>query len=209
MIHILSAWVTPQRGATDGRLSKYLGSLLTMALSSSSSRTLTNPPTPSHTLWLHTPVLSMSSKSSLVDCHLRLGAHYHCWGPGFVSRSLHVGFMVGLNGVWVGFSRASSVSHCHKFHSIISPHSSHSFYFTSSAPVMVRQVWSACILPIHRPSIKWLLMFWPGPVSDMDHGGLARWRKWRACDVGKTKEGLENELWRGWNNGRVGEWAVT
>ena len=41
------------------------------------------------------------------------------------------------------------------------------------------------------------------------HGRLARWRKWRACDVGQAKEELGNELWRRWNNGRVGEWAVT
>ena len=42
-----------------------------------------------------------------------------------------------------------------------------------------------------------------------EHGRHARWRKWRACDVGEAKEGLENELWRRWSNGRVGEWAVT
>ena len=41
------------------------------------------------------------------------------------------------------------------------------------------------------------------------HGRLARWIKWRACDVGEAKEGLENELWRRWSNGRFGEWAVT
>ena len=41
------------------------------------------------------------------------------------------------------------------------------------------------------------------------HGRLARWIKWRACDVGEAKEGLEYELWRKWSNGRVGEWAVT
>ena len=41
------------------------------------------------------------------------------------------------------------------------------------------------------------------------HGRLARWLMWRACDVGEAKEGLENELWRSWSNGRVGEWAVT
>ena len=41
------------------------------------------------------------------------------------------------------------------------------------------------------------------------HGRLARWCKWRAYDVGEAKEGLENELWRMWSNGRVGEWAVT
>ena len=38
------------------------------------------------------------------------------------------------------------------------------------------------------------------------HGRLA-W--WRACDVGEAKEGLENELWRRWSNGSVGEWTVT
>ena len=31
-----------------------------------------------------------------------------------------------------------------------------------------------------------------------DHGRLARWRKWRACDVGEAKEGLDNELWHRW-----------
>ena len=35
------------------------------------------------------------------------------------------------------------------------------------------------------------------------HGRFARWRKWRACDIGEAKEGLENELWRRWSNGRV------
>ena len=29
------------------------------------------------------------------------------------------------------------------------------------------------------------------------HGLLARWIKWRACDVGQAKGGLENELWLG------------
>ena len=33
--------------------------------------------------------------------------------------------------------------------------------------------------------------------------------KWKYCDLGEAKEGLENELWRRWSNGRVGEWAVT
>ena len=41
------------------------------------------------------------------------------------------------------------------------------------------------------------------------HGRLARWRKWRASDVGEAKEELENELWCRWSNGRVGVWAVT
>ena len=29
-----------------------------------------------------------------------------------------------------------------------------------------------------------------------------------SCDVGKAMEGLENELWRRWNDGKVGEWAL-
>ena len=40
------------------------------------------------------------------------------------------------------------------------------------------------------------------------HGRLARLRKWRAYDVGEAKEGLENELWRKWSNGRVGKLAM-
>ena len=28
------------------------------------------------------------------------------------------------------------------------------------------------------------------------------------CDVGEATEGLENELWRRWSDGKVGEWAV-
>ena len=40
------------------------------------------------------------------------------------------------------------------------------------------------------------------------HGRLVRWCKWRACDVGEAKEEFENELWRRWSDGRVGEWAL-
>ena len=37
----------------------------------------------------------------------------------------------------------------------------------------------------------------------MSHGQLARWHKWRACDIGEAKEEFENELWhmkqrKGW-----------
>ena len=32
---------------------------------------------------------------------------------------------------------------------------------------------------------------------------------WRmSCDVGEAKEGLENELWHRWSDGKVGEWAL-
>ena len=30
-----------------------------------------------------------------------------------------------------------------------------------------------------------------------------------SCDVGKATEGLENELWRRWSDGKFGEWTVT
>ena len=43
------------------------------------------------------------------------------------------------------------------------------------------------------------------PYNDHhQHGQLARWIKWRACDTGEAKEGLKNELWRRWRNRRVG-----
>ena len=29
-----------------------------------------------------------------------------------------------------------------------------------------------------------------------------------SCDVGKVREGFENELWRRWSDGKVGEWAL-
>ena len=42
----------------------------------------------------------------------------------------------------------------HKFHSTISPHSSHPYRFISSALVMVRQAWSASTLATH-----WLIIW--------------------------------------------------
>ena len=60
------------------------------------------------------------------------------------------------NGVWVGFSRGFSRFPYHKFHSTISPHSSHPFHFISSVLVMVRQAWSAGTLAIHWPTIQGL-----------------------------------------------------
>ena len=56
------------------------------------------------------------------------------------------GFRGGRNGV-------SPVFPYHKFHSIISPPSSHPFRFISSALVMVRQAWSAGTLATHGPII--------------------------------------------------------
>ena len=43
---------------------------------------------------------------------------------------------------------------------------------------------------------------WP-----IQQGRLARWIKWKACDVGEAKEGIENELWCRWSNGKIGEWS--
>ena len=32
---------------------------------------------------------------------------------------------------------------------------------------------------------------------------------WRMiCDVGEATEGLKNELWRRWSDGKIGEWAL-
>ena len=71
---------------------------------------------------------------------------------------------------------------------------------------------------------SWCLKFsWPIGLSSLTrlgssvgninslsyHGRLAKWRKWRACDVEEVKKGLKNDLWRRWSNGWVGELAVT
>ena len=56
----------------------------------------------------------------------------------------------------------------------------------------------------HKPWWNWYLT----PVVNFGTWRLARRIKWTACDA-EAKEGLENELWRRWSNGRVGEWAVT
>ena len=37
---------------------------------------------------------------------------------------------------------------------------------------------------------------------------VKQWKGWRmSCDIGKATEGLENERWRRWSDGNVGEWA--
>ena len=46
------------------------------------------------------------------------------------------------------------------------------------------------------------------PLPSSFHGRLASCHKWKSCDIGEAKEGLENELWHRWSNRRVGEWAV-
>ena len=50
----------------------------------------------------------------------------------------------------------------------------------------------------------------PGDVGEVPVMWL-KLRKgcWMNCDVGEATEGLENELWRRWNDGRIVERAVT
>ena len=66
------------------------------------------------------------------------------------------GFRGGRNGVLVGFREVSPVFPYHKFHSTISPYSSHPIRSISSALVMVRQAWSAGTLATHGPIISGL-----------------------------------------------------
>ena len=49
----------------------------------------------------------------------------------------------------------------------------------------------------------------PGDVSEEPVTKEKRKKGWRmSCGVGKATEGLENEVWRRWSDGKVGEWAV-
>ena len=50
--------------------------------------------------------------------------------------------------------------------------------------------------PFHDNAIKRLLKSFR-----WEHGRLARWRKWKSCDVGEAKEGWKNDMWRRWSNG--------
>ena len=58
-------------------------------------------------------------------------------------------------------------------------------------------------------SVELFFNIFTSGIETFIHGRLARWRKWKSCDVQEAKEGLENELWRRWSNGRVGEWAAS
>ena len=45
-------------------------------------------------------------------------------------------------------------------------------------------------------------------ISEVPMAYVKRWKGWRmSYDVGEDREGLENELWRRWSEGRVGEWG--
>ena len=60
-------------------------------------------------------------------------------------------------------------------------------------------IWPACIMQTIFIRLR------TGTTMGGSRGDI----KWRTCDVGEAKEGLGNELWRMWSNGRIGEWAVT
>ena len=48
----------------------------------------------------------------------------------------------------------------------------------------------------------------PGDVSENPVTLEKREKGWRmTCDVGEATKGLENELWRRWSDGKLGEWA--
>ena len=72
------------------------------------------------------------------------------------------------------------------------------FVFCISFSVHYRKVFFL-YLPIFDKKINKLIC--------IQNWRLARWRKWKSCDVGEAKEGLENELWRRGSDGKLGEWA--
>ena len=85
------------------------------------------------------------------------------------------GFCGGRNEVWVGFSQGFSHFPCHKFHSTISPLSSHSLSFISYTPVMVHQGsgmvgWHSCYSQTFNIGVSLHLIPWPGSVLDTSWG---------------------------------------
>ena len=83
--------------------------------------------------------------------HIRYKFASHDWDPEFASQSLHVGFVMDeTESRFLPFSPTTSFIppflHIHHFH----------FRFISSAPMIVRQAWSAGLLAIHKLSIKGL-----------------------------------------------------
>ena len=86
----------------------------------------------------------------------RLGARLPHLGPQVCISVTPCGFHGGQNGSGQIFPGVSPIFPYHKFHSIISPHSSHPFRFFLSALVLVRQAWSAGTLATHGPIIQGL-----------------------------------------------------
>ena len=80
-----------------------------------------------------------------------------------------------------------------------------SFGWQSDVLTTIPNRWSSGVIYCHKICLNVLVI----RKTWRNHGQLARWCKWRSCDVGEAKEGLENELWCRWSNRRVVEWAVT
>ena len=97
--------------------------------------------------------LTLITKSLAASWRKRLGARLPPLGSRVRVSVTPCGFRGVRSGVWVVFIGVSPGFPCHKFHSSISPHSSHSFSFISSALVMVCQAWSASTLATHGPII--------------------------------------------------------
>ena len=77
---------------------------------------------------------------------------FQTWDCGFVSHSLHMGFMVDKTESEELFSGLLMFSSATNF---IAPFlHTHLIHFISSAPAMVCQAWSADMLAIHSPSIN-------------------------------------------------------
>ena len=65
------------------------------------------------------------------------------------------------------------------------------------------------IVALESPSVVFYMGDLPGELSEE----LVTQEKWKKgwtinCDVGEAMEGLENELWCGWSDWKVGEWAL-
>ena len=95
---------------------------------------------------------------------------------------------------WVEISISAHHKHVIRLHTALADVCCYSLNMVDGRVQFCRTHWYASGLW----HIRWTL-----------HWRLARWIKWRPCDVGEAKEGLENELWRRWSNGRVGEWVMT
>ena len=54
-----------------------------------------------------------------------------------------------------------------------------------------------CLTVLLSEKKCYLHLLYPRALQPFDsHGRLARWRKWKSCDVGEAKVELENQLWR-------------
>ena len=125
--------------------------------------------------------MDLSAYTGVGSCGLR----YHAkWAdkPSFTWHPTHSFSRVSFNHLTGSFFQSTEAN-------------SNTVYFYICISLMFRACVKKLLNSISRRLIK-------------KHGRLARWLKWRACDAGEAKERLENELWRRWSDGKVGEWAL-